>query len=102
MDSIVNKNQRKPVIDIQGDTNSVETTDQDSPQILMDSKIFKKNKHVFIEIERSSCQTKSLSRISNRESGSPCNFTLLCSYANDVFGILNAFILCILGLACYI
>lgn len=47
MDSIVNKNQRKPVIDIQGDTNSVETTDQDSPQILMDSKIFLKKQACF-------------------------------------------------------
>ena len=30
MDSIVNKNQRKPVDDFGGDTNSVPTTDHDS------------------------------------------------------------------------
>ena len=42
MDSIVNKNQRKPVDDIGGDTNSVATTDHTLlfPQIMMDSKIF--------------------------------------------------------------
>lgn len=61
MNSIVYKNQRKPDDDIGGDTNSIATTDHDSSfSSNSDGYFFKKKRIFFIEIERSSCQTKPL------------------------------------------